>query len=256
MAWNPEHYELFAALRRRPARDLIAALPATIMPRRIADLGCGGGQLACELAERWPQAEMRGVDSSPAMLATARARSARVDWIEAALEDWAPAEPLDLIVSNAALHWLGNHAGLFPRLMAALNPGGVLAVQMPRNFDAPSHTLLRQTAAEAPWAAQLAGVIPEIRVHSPTAYCDWLVPHARSLDLWETEYLQVMTGDQPVLAWLKGTTLVPVLDRLPASQAEAFLDRLGAHLAAAYPRRADGLTLFPFRRLFVVATRA
>ncbi|MGQ9366713.1 methyltransferase domain-containing protein [Azospirillum sp. ST 5-10] len=255
MAWDPDQYGRFEALRRRPAHDLVNALPP-MTPRRIVDLGCGAGQLARSLAARWPDAAVAGVDGSPEMLARAAATPSPVRWIAADLRDWRPAEPVDLMISNAALHWLDGHDRLFPDLLAAVAPGGVLAVQMPRNFDAPSHALLYRTAQDGPWAERLAGALRGTPVHPPAFYYDALAGRARRLDIWETEYLQALEGERPVLEWTKGTALLPFLEAL-ADDAEraAFLDAYQERLAAAYPRRADGTTLFPFRRLFIVAQR-
>ncbi len=256
MAWDPARYDLFRRQRRRPADDLLAAALGWVgesRPGRIADLGCGGGDLANRLAERWPDAEVTGIDGSAAMLEQARGTATRVIWRQADLAGWHPEAPFGLIVSNAALHWLGDHQTLFPRLLAGLVPGGVLAVQMPRNFAAPSHTLLAETIAEGPWAARLESRLGPPPVHPPERYFDWLAPHAADLDIWETEYLHRLTGDDPVMNWTRGSALVPVLEQLDEGDQAAFLAAYGAKLRAAYPARPDGSTLFPFRRLFVIA---
>jgi len=256
MVWNPEQYDRYQRQRRRPAEDLLAAALDAVgkrTPRRIVDLGCGGGFLAVRLAERWPSAEVTGIDSSAAMLGAAQTTAARVTWREADIGGWQPEAPVDLIISNAALHWIGDHESLFPRLLAALAPEGVLAVQMPRNFAAPSHTLLAETIAGGPWAERLADRLGPPPVHAPASYVDWLAPRAADLDLWETEYLHRLEGDDPVLEWTKGSALVPVLERLTADEAAAFQQTYGERLRVAYPRRADGTTLFAFRRLFIVA---
>lgn len=252
MAWDPDQYALFDAWRRRPAHDLVAALPP-MAPKTVVDLGCGGGQLARLLAERWPGADVLGVDNSPEMLARAAGTASPVRWLQADLRDWRPQRPVDLLISNAALHWLDDHQRLFPELLRTLAPGGVLAVQMPRNFDAPSHRLLHETAADGPWAAALKDALRGKPVHAPQDYYDWLGPRAARLDIWETEYLQVLDGDAPVLQWTRGTTLVPILERLRGEELDAFLAAYRARLEAAYPRRPDGRTLFPFKRLFIVA---
>ena len=256
MAWDPAQYDLYRRQRRRPAEDLLAAAvswAATARPGRIADLGCGGGDLANRLAGRWPEAEVTGIDGSAAMLEQARQTATRVIWQQADLAQWQPARPFGLIVSNAALHWLGDHRSLFRRLLAALVPGGVLAVQMPRNFAAPSHTLLAETIVDGPWAARLADRLGPAPVHAPECYFDWLAPLAADLDIWETEYLHRLSGEDAVMNWTRGSTLVPVLERLDGEEQAAFLAAYGARLRAAYPVRTDGTTLFPFRRLFLLA---
>ena len=158
--------------------------------------------------------------------------------------------------SNAALHWVGDHGTLLPRLLGGVRPGGVLAVQMPRNFEAPSHALLRATAESGPWADRLAGVLDWRPVAAPEWYYDLLAPHAGLLDLWETMYLHTLDGDDPVLSWTRGTALRPLMQALDGEDRAAFEAAYAARLREAYPRRVDGRTLFPFRRLFIVAQRS
>jgi trans-aconitate 2-methyltransferase len=255
LTWDPERYLTFGDQRTRPALDLLARVPLA-NAARVADLGCGPGNSTALLAERWPEAAIVGVDSSPAMLAQARASGVRATWLEADIGAWTPDRPLDLIYSNAALHWLADHALLLPRLMGQLCGGGVLAVQMPRNFAAPSHALLHETAANGPWADRLAGILDERPVAAPEWYYDLLAALAEGLDIWETEYLHVLEGDDPVLRWTRGTALRPIMQALDGEQFAAFETAYAARLRAAYPKRADGRTPFPFRRLFIVAQRS
>jgi trans-aconitate 2-methyltransferase len=252
-AWDPRQYLKFSDHRLRPALDLIARIP----PRdfaRVWDLGCGPGNVTKLLAERWPAARVSGLDSSAAMLAKARAAAA-IEWIEGDIATWSPPEPPDLIFSNATLHWLPDHAALFRRLFAALAPGGVLAVQMPRNHAAPSHTALRAVAENASWARRLSPVLAQNRVDDPADYYDWLAPAAASIDIWESEYLHVLRGDNPVVEWTRGSALKPFLDALDPPEARRFEAEYAARIAAAYRPRPDGTTLFPFRRLFIMAMR-
>jgi trans-aconitate 2-methyltransferase len=255
MTWNPERYLAFGDHRTRPAVDLLArvALPA---PARVADLGCGPGNSTALVAERWPDAEVTGVDNAAAMLARARASAVRAVWVESDIAEWTPAERFDVIFSNAALQWLPDHATLLPRLFAHLAPGGVLALQMPRNFGSPSHVLLRAVADAGPWSAQLQPLLPREPVGPPARYYDLLAARAASLDIWESEYLQVLEGDDPVLSWTRGTALRPVQAALSAEELRAFEADYKERLRAAYPKRPDGRTLFPFRRLFIVACRS
>jgi trans-aconitate 2-methyltransferase len=255
MTWNPDRYLAFADHRTRPAIDLLARVP----PRdaeRVVDLGCGPGNSTRLLAERWPAAMVVGVDSSNDMLASARRSGIAATWLEADIATWAPDRAPDLIYSNAALHWLGDHETLLPRLLACVAPGGVLAVQMPRNFEAPSHALLRATAESGRWADRLAGALDWRPVAAPEWYYDLLAPHAGTLDIWETVYLHVLDGDDPVLRWTRGTALRPLLQALDGADRAAFEAAYAARLRTAYPRRVDGRTLLPFRRLFIVAQRA
>ncbi|HYF58507.1 MAG TPA: methyltransferase domain-containing protein [Burkholderiaceae bacterium] len=256
MVWDPAQYLKFAAPRLRPAADLLARVPLDA-PRDVVDLGCGAGNVTRLLHERWPHASITGVDDSAAMLASARAALPRLRWVERGIADWTPDAPPDLLWSNAALHWLPDHATLFPRLARALAPGGVLAVQMPRNFEAPSHALVGETVRSGPWRARLEPLLAPPPVAAPAAYLDALAPFAAELDVWETEYLQLLDGEDPVKEFTKGTFLRPFLDAI-ADEAEraAFEADYAARLRVAYPRRADGRTPFPFRRLFLVMRRA
>jgi trans-aconitate 2-methyltransferase len=254
MTWNPERYLAFGDQRTRPAIDLLARVPLA-EAARIVDLGCGPGNSTALLVERWPAAEVIGVDNSHEMLAKARASGLRAGWVEADISTWAPEDPPDLIYSNAALHWLADHERLLPKLLGYLRPGGALALQMPRNFEAASHVLLRETARSGPWASRLKGSRATASVATSAWYYDLLEPHAATLDVWETEYLHVLDGDDPVLMWTRGTALRPVMDALDERHHEAFEAAYAARLREAYPKRADGRTLFPFRRLFIVAQR-
>ena len=188
------------------------------------------------------------------MLARAAAENPGIAWQQADLATWRPEQPADVIYSNAALHWLEDHARLLPGLFAALAPGGVLAVQMPRNFAAPSHTAITTAALAGPWRQALEPLLRPAPVAAPEFYYDLLAPRAASLDIWETEYLQVLDGANPVKEWTKGTWLSPLLAALDEPQRSHFEADYAARVAAAYPPRGDGKTLFPFRRLFLVAT--
>ncbi len=251
MTWNPSTYLAFADERTRPAAELLARV-AVEKPARVADLGCGPGNSTALLAERWPQAEILGVDSSPDMIATATASSIRARWELADLASWAPQTLFDVVFSNATYQWLGDHPSLLPRLMRFTAKGGVFAFQVPNNMNAPSHTLMRETAEDGPWTAKLKNV-RAVSVESAERYFDILAPHAASLDIWETEYLQVLEGDDPVYKWVSGTGLRPFVQALDGSAREDFIAQYKTRLRIAYPKRADGKTLFPFRRLFAVA---
>ena len=257
MPWDPRQYLAFAGPRLRPGLDLIGRIPE-LAARRIFDLGCGTGELTARLGERWPEARVTGLDSSAEMLERAgasypAAASPRLDWAQGDIATWRPDAPPDLVYSNAALHWVGDHNTLFPRLMGLLAPGGALAVQMPRNFDQPTHRLLRQTVGQGPWRDRIALAFEAVL--EPAAYYDLLAPGTASLDIWETRYFHVLSGENPVLDWVKGTALRPVIDALSGASLDDFLARYGAALAQAYPRRSDGTTLLPFRRLFMVARK-
>jgi trans-aconitate 2-methyltransferase len=252
--WDPAQYLKFADHRLRPALDLLARV-AVAAPATVYDLGCGPGNVTAFLAERWPGARVVGVDGSAAMLAKARAERPALAWQEADIATWRPQAPADVIYSNATLHWLDDHERLFPRLISSVSPGGALAVQMPRNFQEPSHTAMAESAAAGPWRAKAEKALRAFPMPEVGRYHDWLAPLARALDIWETVYIQALEGDDPVAEWTKGTSLKPVLDALDGAERQAFFADYAARCRRAYPKRADGKTLFPFRRLFIVATK-
>jgi len=251
MNWNPSQYLKFSQPRLRAAIDLLARI-ATEEPRHVYDLGCGAGNVTRLLYERWPRASIVGVDNSAAMLARAAQELPQVSWVNHSLADWSADAPADVIYSNAALHWLPQHERLLPALVQSLAPGGVLAVQMPRNFSAPSHTLIGDTVRAGPWRSRLEPLLAAPPVGEPEFYYELLAPLSASVDIWQTEYLQVLRGDDPVKEWTKGTWLTQFLDRLEPHEQVAFEQHYAERLRAAYPRRADSTTLFTFRRLFIV----
>jgi trans-aconitate 2-methyltransferase len=251
--WDPAKYLEFHDQRMRPALDLLSRIRLD-RPAVVYDLGCGAGNVTRLMHERWPGAALTGVDRSAAMLAVAGRTAPGVSWLQADLDSWRASRPADLIFSNAALHWLDDHPTLFPALARQLAPGGILAVQMPRNHEAPSHTLMAETALGGPWRDRLEPLLRTGPVAAPRAYYDMLAPHVGRLDIWETEYLHVLDGPAPVVEWVTGSALKPLLDALDGAARAAFLAAYAGRIAAAYPRRADGRTLFPFRRLFLIAS--
>jgi len=252
-SWDVEQYERYKAYRDRPALDLMVQIPGDLDPDEVWDLGCGTGEHAALLARRHPEARVHGLDSSPAMLKAARERSAAVEWVEADIDAFAPKTPPDLIFTNAALQWIPDHATLFPRLVSALAPGGVFACQMPLSQRERWHEILRDVAAEGPWAAKLADA-RGLNVATAEDYWRWVSPLAE-VDIWETRYLHVLIGDDPVVEWMKGTGLRPYLDRLEGAERAAFLAAYTDRIRAAFPKEADGSTLFNFPRLFMVARK-
>jgi len=259
MSWDPNQYLKFAAPRERPALDLLARVPIG-NPGRVYDLGCGTGNTTRLLQQRWPRARITGVDSSPDMLAVARAASAEskarypLEYIQGDLSIWLPGDPVDLFYSNAALHWLGGHETLFPKLMRSLMPHGVLAVQMPTGQDQPRLAVLAELAARPQWRDRLLPLLFP-KVAAMADYYDLLAPHGRSLDIWQSEYLIVLSGEDPVAEWTRGSSLGPLLAALDADEGKMFYDEYAARMRAAYPKRADGTTLLPFPRIFIVAER-
>ena len=255
MAWDPAQYLKFAGPRLRPALDLLQRIDREA-PSSVYDIGAGAGNVTRLIAARWPAARIVGVDSSAEMLAKAAAENPGIEWQEADLATWRPDRPAEIIYSNAALHWLDGHDRLFRGLFAALAPKGVLAVQIPRNFGARSHTSITEAALAGPWRRVLEPLLRPAPVAEPDFYYDLLAPRAASLDIWETEYLQVLEGANPVKEWTKGTWLLPLLAALDEPERSQFEADYAARVAAVYRPRGDGKTLFPFRRMFIVATAA
>lgn len=253
-AWDPREYLRFAGERARPFVELVGRIDVP-SPGTVVDLGCGDGSTTALLADRWPAARVTGIDSSPEMLAAAPRRPG-LEFLLGDVRDWRPQEPVDVVVCNAVLHWVPGHDRLLGRWAEQLPPGGALAVQVPGNFRAPTHALLAKLCRSPAWAERLADVAPSPSAAlEPTGYLEVLTGAGLSTDVWETTYLHVLSGDDPVLGWVRSTVLRPVLARLDGTAATAFTDEYAGALRSAYPRRADGSTVLPFRRLFAVGTR-
>ena len=260
-AWDPVTYLRFAGERARPFAELVSRIDVEA-PRVVIDLGCGDGSVTATLAQRWPGAAVTGVDSSPSMLqaAAAYAVPGRLRFTEGDLRGWRAAEPVDVLVSNAALHWVPGHGDLLARWAGALAPGGWLALQVPGNQSAPTHALLAELVTGPRWADRLSPgddtVLDPAAILGPAGYLEVLSGAGLAADVWETTYLHVLTGADPVLGWVSGTVLRPFLARLAAADAEELSAEYAAALRAAYPARPDGTTVLPFRRVFAVGHRA
>jgi trans-aconitate 2-methyltransferase len=254
MTWSAKQYSTFEQERTRPVRELVAAI-ATSDVQVAVDLGCGPGNSTQVLAERFPQASVTGMDSSDDMLVSARERLPSLNFALADIENWNPDQTFDVILANASLQWVPDHATLYPRLLSKLNPGGSLAVQTPDNMEEPSHRLAREVAAQGPWASKIGSVRHPPR-HNATFYFELLQPLASSVDVWRTTYHHSLKGGhQAVVEWFKGSALRPYLAPLDEAQKAAFLERYLQAISEAYPALSDGSVLLPFPRLFVVARR-
>jgi trans-aconitate 2-methyltransferase len=271
--WDPAQYLRFADERSRPFFDLLGRVGAE-HPRLVADLGCGPGQLTLALASRWPDAQVVGIDSSAEMIERASAllrdsgkgrdgrdgrdglagTAGRVSFALGDVERWQPDPPPDVIVSNAVLQWVPGQLDLLPRWAAALPAGGWLAIQVPGNFDQPSHAILRDLAGSARWRPLLAGARLNRQSADPGAYLDLLARAGCEVDAWETTYLHLLQGTDPVLDWYRGSGLRPVLAALPEEAAAGFLAEYGERVREAYPAAPYG-TVLPFRRVFAVARK-
>jgi trans-aconitate 2-methyltransferase len=257
MRWNPSRYGQYASERSTPFFDLIAHLDAAA-PRRVVDLGCGPGTLTAILAERWPDAEVVGVDSSREMLEAARELPdppANLSFQQLDINDWAPGPADDVVVTNAALQWVPNHVELIERWLPQLPDGAWFAMQVPGNFRSRSHSIMREVAESDTWHARLSAVLrPVDVVAEPDDYLTQLLDADFAATAWETTYLHVLHGDDPVLDWVRGTWLRPILGALNTDESAAFEAELGERLRTAYPAGRHG-TVYPFRRLFAVGVK-
>ncbi|MCW2857834.1 MAG: Trans-aconitate 2-methyltransferase [Marmoricola sp.] len=249
-SWDPDRYLTYADERGRPFVELVARIGAS-SPASVVDLGCGPGNLTRLLAERWPDAAVSGIDSSPEMIAKAAELGGAVSYAVGDVASWVPAEPVDVLISNATLQWIPGHLELLPRLVGQVRPGGWFAFQVPGNFEQPTHTIRRDLAAEAPYAARTAGVASPQAFDAAT-YLAVLAALGCTVDAWETTYLHVLHGPDPVFTWVSGTAAGPTLQALEPDMRASYEEEFKLRLAIAYPASAAGV-LMPFRRVFVVA---
>ncbi|AMW81233.1 Trans-aconitate 2-methyltransferase [Pseudomonas yamanorum] len=253
MTWSAKQYSMFEQQRTRPVRDLVAAIPDGNV-RSAVDLGCGPGNSTEVLVDRFPQALVTGMDSSDDMLVDARKRLPALNFELADIGAWNPAQKFDVILANASLQWLPDHATLYPHLVSQLTLGGTLAVQTPDNLDEPAHKLAREVAADGPWATKI-GAVKHNERHTASYYFELLNKHCSTVDVWRTTYHHPLAGSAAVVEWFKGSALRPFLAPLTESEKSAFLDEYLARITKAYPALADGTVLLPFPRLFIIATR-
>lgn len=253
MHWDPAQYLQYGAERARPFFDLVSQVRAE--PAQVVDLGCGPGDLTATLADRWPSATIRGLDSSPDMIERSMAFSSEsLTFALASAEDFS-AVGTDVLLSNALLQWVPGHELLLQRWAAELNTGGWLAFQVPSNFGAPSHRLMREVALSKRWRPQLGEVLRhDDAVAEPDYYLDLLASAGLRVNVWQTDYLHLLPGADPILEWMRGTGLRPILSALPTENVAEFEADYAAQLRRAYPRRPYG-TIFPFLRTFVVASK-
>ena len=258
--WDPAQYAKFDDLRLRPALDLLTQVHH-VNPRLVYDLGAGRGEMARLMAERWPEATVIGSDTSAEMLERAATTPSRVIWRQEDVTEWDPDSAPDIVFSNAMLHWVPDHDALLSRIVASLAPAGILAIQMPLSWGEPSHRAMRDILEQGgPDGRPLGSTELRFRlgrrpVAPPEHYFELLAPPTSHLTIWTTRYYQALTGDDPVLEWMRGTALRPVLAALREDELAMFLPQYRLALQSAYPASPAGTTLYPFPRLFIVATR-
>lgn len=253
--WDSQLYLKFERERAQAARDLIARIPP-LAPRKIVDLGCGPGNSAAMLALYFRGADILGVDTSENMLAAARERLPVAQFVQQDIKDWESEDKVDLIFANAALHFAPDHHRLLPKLMSFLNPGGVLAVQMPNVLQDAAHALMRMVAVDGPWAERLAPVAKSRAIiGSLDDYYAWTAPHCRMIDLWQTTYVHPLDGHDAIVDWFVGSALRPFLNQLRDEETPTFLAQYRRELELAYTPQADGKVLLLYPRLFFVAQR-
>jgi trans-aconitate 2-methyltransferase len=253
--WDAKQYLRFHDQRTRPCCDL-AERVSIDRPRTVIDLGCGPGNSTAVVAARWPGATVFGIDSSPEMIAAARAECPTRLYRVSDIADWASSggEVYDVVFSNAALQWVGDHGQLLPQLMKHVTPKGALAIQMPCNYDAPAHVIMRDMAASPEWRSHFSGPVREWAIQDLREYYDILAPCSSSLDLWTSEYIHIMENAEAIVQWYKGTGLRPFLDALPGeADKQRFEAEYTSCIRKVYPARADGRVLFPFERMFIIA---
>lgn len=252
-SWDPNLYLQFGSERTQPSLDLIARINVPD-PKRIIDLGCGPGNSTQALRQRWPEADITGLDSSPDMIAAAKKAYPDGKWTLADAGTWAADSPYDIVYSNAMLQWIPDHARLFPHLLDQVAAGGALAVQVPAHYHSPLNQVMRDAARDPAWVERMQGPLNALTREPPAFYYDVLQPRAGRVDIWETEYNHVMDGPQAILDWFRGTGMRPFLDALETeAERQRFEQLVLEGYTKAYPKRVDGRILFPFRRLFMVA---
>ena len=251
MTWDPDQYLRFETERSLPFRHLVAAVDH-IEPSSIVDLGCGPGGLTASLLDHWPEARITGIDASEEMIerASSRVVANGIEFELAEVLDWQSPKPVDLILSNACFHWIDDHRALFDHLLPQLADDGAMAFQVPANHTEPSHTILGELCSSPRWRDRLDG-LPKTGVQDPQWYIEELNDRDLDATSWQTTYFHVLDGDEPILEWVRGTALRPVLRRLPSDDHDAFLSHYGKLLSETYPPH-GGRTVFPFKRTFVV----
>lgn len=250
MIWDPDQYLKYETPRLRPALELLSRISHP-NATDILDLGCGPGTVTAFLAQRWPDAAVSAVDNDPSMLERAAAVVPSASLVDADIATFQPSSRFDVIYSNATLHWLDDHPGLFPRIVSWLNQRGVLAVQMPAPDDQPTHLTALRLARQPQWEDRLVHRLRRGAVAKPVDYFELLSPHLKSLDIWTVTYLQVLQGADPVTEWAKGSFLRPLLAELDEAEAHELLRLYSEAMAIEYPPRSDGTTLLPYTRLFL-----
>ncbi|MCF6766059.1 methyltransferase domain-containing protein [Thiotrichales bacterium 19S3-7] len=260
-SWNSQTYSQFLELRTKPARDLISAIPSNFQPKTIYDLGCGPGNSTILLQERWPEANIIGIDSSLDMIKKAQQSYPNISFLEGDIASFSPNNKIDCFIANASLQWLDNHESLFPNLFNTLIPGGIFAIQMPNNFHNPTHqVIVKLLQRHSNWNF----ILERLRYgtlnkpfYNLIDYYDLLTnARVKSLACWETEYFQEMSDYPAIFNWVKGTALTPVLSAMKAQEKAEFEQAYISAITNAYPKQVNGKILLPFKRLFMVGMKS
>jgi trans-aconitate 2-methyltransferase len=251
--WDSELYLRYEQERTQPSFDLVQRIPLEV-PKAIIDLGCGPGNSTQALRQRWPNAQITGLDSSSAMIERARQSSGKVEWRVADIQTWSEPDRFDLIFANASLQWIADHETLTQRLINMVKPGGVFAFQMPALYNQPASQAANELTKSPSWHPYHLEDKYQLCVHPPSGYYDWLAPFSRQLQIWETVYFHELENHFGMIEFYSSTGLKPYLEGLPSEEVRAhFKADLENVYRTLFPSRKNGRVLFPFRRLFVIA---
>jgi trans-aconitate 2-methyltransferase len=254
--WNSNQYLRFKSERTRPSMDLAARIPNRT-PSRIVDLGCGPGNSTQVLLDLFPGARVSGMDSSPDMVAKAKAEVPGAEFWLGDLTTYEPDKDVDLYFSNAVLQWFSSEdrINIIRKIVASLPSGGSFAWQVPNNFDQPSHSLMRKIAKRINWSDKYGELPARDKIEPFNELYNAVVPHCSTVDLWQTSYQHVLDDHQAIVEWVKGTGLRPFIDPLSPEDKERYLSEYLKELKGAYTPADDGKVLLSYPRLFMVATR-
>lgn len=254
--WKPDLYLTFEKERTQPSIDLVMKIENE-KPKRIIDIGCGPGNSTYVLKNKWPNAEIIGLDNSEAMIKQASNKYKDIQWVcEDALSDISKFGTFDIVFSNAVIQWIPNQHLLLSKLYQVVRKGGVLAVQVPCTKDMPIHTELMKLIEAPKWKKHFSSLASSYSIHTADFYYNSLCNLTHYIDLWETNYYHIMLDHKSIIKWYSGTGLRPYLDCFTnENKKKEFLDEYEDKLKKAYVLQKDKKVLFPFKRIFFVAKK-